>query len=127
MLLKKVSDFWNLLFGVKKEKIDKICSVEFFINDKKEYNFLCNWAEVEGLDTAKFFAKLLFAINSGYFNDSIAQTLVANINNNKEKEFIDDVIFTWGLMNKEWDNAIKKDNTESPMVKPSQAFIKLSN
>lgn len=125
MSLKKAFDYLASFFRRKKQTIDKICSIEFFISDDKEYRFLCNWAEVDGLDTAKYLAKLLFAINSGYFNDSIIKTLLDNSSEDKEKAFIDDVVFTWKLMNKEWENAVDKEATESPLIKPSQAFLKI--
>jgi hypothetical protein len=124
MLLKKVFDrIVALIFPApKKNNIEKICSIEFFINNKQEYNFLCNWAEIEGLDTAKFVSKLLFAINSGYFNEEIVKTLFDSAQNEKEKEFIDDVVFTWGILTKEWEGVLDKEKTEKPIIKPSKAF-----
>lgn len=123
MLLKKVFDkIFNFRLANKPQKIDKICSIEFFINTKQEYHFLCNWAEAEDLDTAKFLAQLLFAINSGYYNEQIIKTLVDNIETNKDKEFVDDVLFTWGLVTKEWEGVVEKDKKEKPIIKPSKAF-----
>lgn len=123
MLLKKVFDKIKSIFTTnKKQPIEKICSIEFFIDKKQEYNFLCNWAEIDGLDTAKFLAQLLFAVNSGYFNEEIIKTLFNNADNAKDKEFVDDVMFTWGMLTKEWEKIVEKEKINLPIIKPSKAF-----
>lgn len=123
MLLKKV---FEKIFSWKQSKettkIEKVCSIEFFINTKQEYHFLCNWAEIDGVDTAKFLAQLLFAINSGYYNEQIVKTLLDNVRTEQDKIFVDDVLFTWGITTKEWEKIVEKDKNDRPIIKPSQAF-----